>query len=363
MQKRIKELIILTTFLLLMFALPVLMIFYKNDSNTENRTLADYPVLSVNNIQNFPSEAEAYLNDHIPFKSNITKLYSLLMTGVFRTSTQKSVILGENDFYFYHSIYKGDHDTMADYSGRGWYTEDQLEEYAKRLNAIKEKVENQGADFYFMICPNKSTVYCEYVPECFKIVSQKHKADQLVEYLENNTDIKIIYPKEALLKNKEENLLYYKKDTHWNDLGAFVGEQELINIVLGEEKTSLNSLFIREQKIHSEVQNKILLLDLSNMLSLNGNTTDYLYDICNYKKEISTTEKYEDDLYMTRSTSENGKLMFQGDSFSYSLRPILSKDFSEVYYDSNGLNKVKEVGADYFIYECVERNLDNVLER
>ena len=50
--------------------------------------------------------------------------------------------------------------------------------------------------------------------------------DRLVDYLKENTDIRIVYPKQELLKVKEENpdiLLYRKLDTHWNNVGGYIG--------------------------------------------------------------------------------------------------------------------------------------------
>ena len=42
---------------------------YINTENTENRQLAEKPVLSRDNLQTFASEYNSYYNDHLAFRS------------------------------------------------------------------------------------------------------------------------------------------------------------------------------------------------------------------------------------------------------------------------------------------------------
>ena len=62
------------------------------------------------------------------------------------------------------------------------------------------------------------------------LVSEKDNTDQIVEYLKTNTDIRVVYPYEELMRFKEkypDEPLYYHLDTHWNELGAYIGAKAL----------------------------------------------------------------------------------------------------------------------------------------
>ena len=56
-----------------------------------------------------------------------------------------------------------------------------------------------------------------------------------MDYLKQNTDVRVVYAKQTEIDQKSEDYkLWYKYDTHWNNLGAFVGEQALRQELQGE---------------------------------------------------------------------------------------------------------------------------------
>lgn len=59
-------------------------------------------------------------------------------------------------------------------------------------------------------------------------LSDVYAVKQIVDYLREKTDIPIIYPKERsnLLDSGYE--LYYKTDSHWNQIGGYIGARSLL---------------------------------------------------------------------------------------------------------------------------------------
>lgn len=74
---------------------------YINTENTENRQLAEKPVLSRDNLQTFASEYNSYYNDHLAFRSQMIEANSVLSMNVFRDSSSSSVVLGKITGCFY----------------------------------------------------------------------------------------------------------------------------------------------------------------------------------------------------------------------------------------------------------------------
>ncbi len=120
--------------------------------------------------------------------------------------------------------------------------------------------------------------------------SIKSGTDIFVEYIKNNTDIKVVYPKEELLKYKGKYQLYYKYDTHWNSLGAYIGYTELTRI-LNIDNKSIESFKILEFDSSSVDRTlNVFYNNISKILSLNNIKyfrDDIIYILEDYKYTIT----------------------------------------------------------------------------
>jgi len=358
---RIKEILLIVLFCILIIVPNIAYKFVSEDArkNIENRTLTEKPIINIDNFQEYPSLYEEYYNDNLPFKDILVRFNSLVKFKVFDKSPADYVIKGEDGWLFYNSKYKSDADTIADYQGTNKYTYEELQEIAESLTEKKEFLDKRGIEFYVYIAPNKSQIYSEYIPKKFVKIDEISRADELVEYLRENTDVKIVYPKEELLNNKGENYLYYKTDTHWNNLGGYIGFVELMKVIdPNYEYKTLNDLNITRKESTSG--------DLSGMINLNGKIEDIDYDINDFNIDIEV-ELIEDkgrEINRYESTNKNGrKLLAYRDSFAISMIPYLSKEFEEsafvwsAPYSEEQIDKEK---PDVVLLEVVERLTDRL---
>ena len=168
-----------------------------NESN-ENRSLSEKPVLNLYDLNNYPKEYEKYYTDNLPFKDTMVKLNSIIKFNLFGISPFDYVIKGKEGWLFYNSKYKNDEDTLSDYMGINLFTKDQLDEIKNNLLEMNNFANENGAEFCLMIPSNKSQIYSQFMPEKYIRLNSFTRADQLVEFLKNNTDINIIYPKNKL---------------------------------------------------------------------------------------------------------------------------------------------------------------------
>lgn len=321
---------------------------------TENRILKQEPNLSINNIMNYPKDYEDYYNDNLAYKNSLVRLNSIIKYEVFNVSPAKYVIKGNDGWLFYNSKYKSDADTLGDYQHTNRYNENELANI-KNMMVDKEKfLKEKGIKMYVLIPPNKSQVYSEFMPSKYKRLEGSSKIEELIDYLRTNTDIPIIDPKQKLMDYKSKYQLYYKLDTHWNSLGAYIGYTELMKSMDKDFKyKDLNELEI--------VANPIQTGDLANMINLSGRVNDIQYTIPNFKNEITTTLVGQNETKEFRYTSTNlngKKLLCFRDSFSTSLIPYISKEFQEsvylwgVPYSKDIIEKEK---PDVVVFESVER--------
>ena len=123
------------------FARPLL-----NAENTENRQLAEMPSLSfaggkelADSLKAFPSLFNSFYNDHVPFRSQLIELNSILNVELLGDSASDSVVLGKDNWLFYT-----DEESIEDYKGTNLYTEEELALIRDNCLASKAYLESRG---------------------------------------------------------------------------------------------------------------------------------------------------------------------------------------------------------------------------
>ncbi|HCD24621.1 MAG TPA: hypothetical protein DEQ72_04800, partial [Lachnospiraceae bacterium] len=197
---------------------------------TENTVSTEIPKLTKDNYRDYPGLVESAFNAAVPFRSQLISFSSLTNLKLFcEKSINDKVVIGSDNWLFYSM-----ESDIDDYKGTNLFTEGQLAQIASQLTTSEQWLSNRGSEFVLMIAPNKETIYGEeHLPSYYK-KAEETRTDQLIAYLKKNTDIRIVYPKEEMLKYKKEYSLYWHYDTHWNAAGGYIGAKALLK-ELGDE--------------------------------------------------------------------------------------------------------------------------------
>lgn len=142
------------------------------------------------------------------------------------------VLVGNNDYLFYKD--KVDGDPIADYKGTSLFTDESIIHVTNDLMELEQELNARGADLYVLVYPNKEQIYSQYMPDTIYRNSIYSPGKQLYDFLTQYTNIKMIYPYDALLEASEKYPVFYKADTHANRIGAFVAFQEFMKARYGE---------------------------------------------------------------------------------------------------------------------------------
>lgn len=352
---KLKNMYILISILFLCFLIMpniIYRIFYKNfdHANYENRTFASSPILVLTNINEYPKRYEEYFNDYLPFRNELVKLKNLNDIFVFKNVFNGIVFLGKEKWLF--------HKWNNTYS----FNEEELETAKNNLIHFRDELKKKNIDFILMVCPDKQFIYSEYMPEYIKRKSTKNDTDIFVEYMKNNTDIKVVYPKEELLKYKDKYQLYYKYDNHWNNLGAYIGYSELmksLNIYVDNiDNVNIKSLSANERFNFAGIYH---YNDMANMLSLSKikyYNDDKAYIISNY----ITKNYYVKDgfLYNSKAYSNENNIMIIHDSYGLNMIDYIVTEFEQsefIHIDTFKNKNITEYKPDIVVFESVERFL------
>ena len=340
-------------------------IFYEHldHINYENRTLASKPILVSTNINEYPKNYEEYFNDYLPFKTELVKLKNLSDIFVFKNVFAYRVLLGKNKW-----LIDKDGNLNQKYMGieRYYFTENELETAKSNLIHFRDELKKKNIDFILMVCPDKQSVYSEFMPNYIKRKSTKNDTDIFVEYIKNNTDIKVVYPKEELLKYKNKYQLYYKYDTHWNNLGAYIGYAELmksLNIYVDNiDDVNIKSLNGNE-RFNFDIHH---YNDMANMLSLSRlkyYNDDKTYILSNYIIKNYETNYYISFLnfsYNSKSYNNENNIMIIRDSYTMNMLDYIATGFKQsefIHIDGFKNENITEYKPDIVVFQSAEKYL------
>lgn len=265
-----------------------------------------------------------------------TGLTCMLSGNSYIENTQ--VLVGKEDYLFYKTEMDGR--PIDDYMGINHFSEDELAVMAQNLVANRDYFAQRGIRLVIMGLPNKESVYSEYMPDTVYRIRQDTRADQVAEYLWANTDLEYIYPKKELMEAKDDYQVYYKTDTHWNQIGTFIGMQAMFERMYG--------------------------------YSVTPDTVDFRVDMTDYAGDLATiaglTDKYNvDSVYVLKAESVDSKqchdddVLVVGDSFSGFVSTEAKAYYDEVtwkYTTDFTIDMVDEYQPDIIIWECTERYIE-----
>ncbi len=193
----------------------------KNEENRRRSTRPDLPK-SWTDVGGFPEQYEHYFSDNFAFRDTLVDAHHRLRRDLLGLSATPKAALGSAGW-----IYLMD-DFASDYQRKMPYSEEELAEWAQLLELRGQWLSLQKIPFLFVVAPNKSTIYPEYLPAAAKPLWEVSPLDQLYGLVAQLPHVDAVDLRPALLAAKPEHTLYHHLDTHWNDVGAYIAYRALV---------------------------------------------------------------------------------------------------------------------------------------
>ncbi len=234
--------------------------------------------------------------------------------------------------------------------------------------------------FQIMIGPDKETIYPEYLPEWAK-ASGPTRTDAL--FFDKNSDLFFDTRKPLLMaKSFYKQRIYYKTDTHWNSLGAWVAFDAFIKSL--SDKGSIDGKWLTKEQVSRFEVVESKGGDLSGFLRLSGDLLDedVVFNAPKIRRiNVERTEYYTGEVLGNKGNPYIGtpktvllaksdgalnikKVLWLRDSFGSAVSPFMSATFSEVlqvHYGNIDDAIVKELlekfQPDYVFITAVEKGL------
>ena len=331
--------------------------FEDNIINSENRKKADFPTLQINKPMKFVKQFKSYFKDNFGFRYTLSDKYIQFKFDVLNESPLPSkVVFGKDNFMFLGNSFSN----VINESYGEKFSKKELNLIKKTISSRKNWLDKNNIKYYIAVAPNKHTIYKEKFP--LNLSVKKTRKDQLIKYIKDEINFNIVDLGTQFRQKKQENRLYRKFDSHWNDLGAFYAYQTLINEINKDfniEKLNISSYKIDSVKSKGGISKMLNYSDKENRIILKPKFKTNVVDV-DFKKYYNNPKIYE---IHHKNTTKKLKVLLFRDSFASALKPFINETFGEcIYIWSHNFDKelILKEKPDIVISEYVERYLERL---
>ena len=292
----------------------------------EKRKAVPADSLFQGELREWPDQVENYLGDHFGARSSMIEINNYYKVKVFNDVTSRdNTVIANGDWLFLEADGSGDI-----IRNEVPISDVELKIIAQNLIERQKWLAAHGTEFYMAFVPIKSSIYPEKVPDELKPVHTPSSSDAIIEYLKKNTDLNIIDLKPKLLREKEGELLYYKRDTHWNFLGAYHAHEVLIDSLNNQYPQIGDPIPLDQYEIQKSRNNQA---DLTRLLGVeNVLLRDEVYLSPNFNANVQKVDQNFNEVmiktqavsYINHSSDNDLNIMYFRDSYTNYLISFLN---------------------------------------
>lgn len=318
------------------------------------------PSLNLQKLSDYPEKFNQWYRRNLPFRDSLYSLHYNFCRWL-GISPVKQVIRGQDDWLFLGRYFT--QTPHEDYLGNNLFTDSELQQIRDRLIFARDSLKKKNIRFCIFIIPAKMLVYGHMLRKEWqrKDPNVTTRSRQLVDYLRKNSDIPMEYPLDEILayQKKIPVPLYYKHDTHWNFLGAYIGARSMMRLIdpqAAVRMPEVSSLKYGNSGMHYG--------DLARMAEA---PKSFLEPEWQFQHPAFHYSQVPGDVgcYSFQGKSSGGKrVFFIRDSFMTGMGPFLMEylSYSTFYWDFTlNLSMISDDRPDVVVLEMVDRFLPLLL--
>lgn len=335
----------------------------------QNKTVTIYSSLFVVLILIFlisfvtvPNLTPATISTKFRWRTNLINFYTSFRLDI-GDRIYNNVVIGKEGWFFFTG-----EPSIPDYQNTAALKAGKLARLQKNLDRLNRDLKAKGITLLVIIPPNKSTIYPQNMPEQIPVMGAQSRLDQFLEYMKLKGDTHILDLRPALIEASQSQAVYYKTDTHWNDIGAYYGYVETMSALTADFPV-LAPRPLSDFK-YTYVGDSVHDLPLS--MGLQNYTEEDWLLLPNFEIQLSEENTALPDGRFIRTVTNADKqlptLLVYGDSFYGQLAHFIEPHFSRAtvvpFTSIEGvwsLDWIQREHPDIVIIEIVERSLDNSL--
>lgn len=322
------------------------MLFAKTETTTENKRLAELPELVTDDGFNkeYLAELGEYFNDHFAFRNYFVDADSRIQSGVFQESNVDTVAVGTDGWLYYTA-------TVDNFLGQNLMSERERNNCIHNIKLLQDYVENRGAEFVLAVPPNKNTLYGDNMPyyDRYKVSGDSDMTALAGGFAANGVNYADLYD---VMKSQGE-VMYLKRDSHWNNMGALLAYGAIMEKTDHEYETYETAKLVRRKDYIGDLNSMVYPISSEPEWNVYMDDSEWNYEY--------TTDSVEDLWIETENAAAEGTLLMFRDSFGNTLLPYMANTFGRAQFSKNIpyniASYMNEYNPDVVVVEKVERNV------
>lgn len=245
-QSRI-EIVFLLVFFILLF-IPMSHINQDVDSKKENRRLAAYKPLFKKHQKinyNFGNDFNSWFNDRFNLRYELFVLHNNIIMKFNPIFETNKAIFNQKTNWMFAKAHLNIEKKLDETSVK--------ENVLVPLTKFNDFCNENNIKLYVLIAPYQPQLYPE---EAAPFYSQKEvdKLNDYIKLIQARSDVKIVYPYNALKQASKSDYTYFKTEHHWTEYGAYIGYQVLMSEI---KKNFKNVKVVNEQDYNVYYSNMV----------------------------------------------------------------------------------------------------------
>ena len=192
-------------------------------ASTVNEKKPDIPQFSWDAPEVFFRDVELYFSKTYALRHLFIRWHCTLSIRLLGESPVPIVVAGKDGWLFVDL--KG---SLNDHRGMEQLNQQQLNNAKLKWTYIKNYLDSKGIYLLVVFVPDKETVYPEFLPARLGPFVENTRLNQVIAEISTIPGLEYVDLRSTLKSAKGQYPLYYKLDSHWNELGTFIGYQEVL---------------------------------------------------------------------------------------------------------------------------------------
>lgn len=163
-----------------------------------------------------PRLAKEWFRDHFAFRHELVHLHGVLSFNWLGIAKDRRVMVGRDKWLFYVE------DPSRPTRSATPLSPTEVDQWVRVLEQWNAGVTKSGAKFVVVLCPDKQSIYPEALPAWARVAAPNADmpATQVVNRLKARGTVAVADLRAPMMAAKADGPLYYRADSHWNELGA-----------------------------------------------------------------------------------------------------------------------------------------------